>query len=283
MGDFLDYRRSRRFHDDEPSSSSELLQGGITRSLQALLFAGSILVLLFAASGREWARIVAVAFGVFLASGLTGGFAGFLFGLPRDAPVAPDSRQTLRFLVSSNLLKVSDFLTTLIVGLTLTQLGNVLPALGRLSDSLSAPLGANPQSQAFGTVLIVAGFTGGAMLAYIWTTVRLRAVQETSEQELILQAEQLTDEKYREVIKVGDAFIKGDSSQAELQTVIHGATRVVRQLVAEKLPEVVQGDDEKNARLQDFKTYLAADTGAAEAELPVPEVSSEPPPPLAPG
>jgi len=147
------------------------------------MMAGAGLGVLFVVEPAN-AKTLCLALAIFLAASLVGGFVGFLFGLPRDAPVAVGSPSELRFLVNSNLLKVSDFVTTSIVALTLTQLGRVGPALGSLGASLRDPLGDEPQSEAFAIAIVICGFTGALVLSYLWTTIRMREHLERSEMEL---------------------------------------------------------------------------------------------------
>ncbi|HEX7134453.1 MAG TPA: hypothetical protein VF228_17905 [Iamia sp.] len=148
------------------------------------LFAGGVVLTIAFLSWPDQGRIAAVGIGTFVAAGFVGAFAGFLFGLPRDAPMVTEDRSGLRFLVNSNLLKVSDFVTTIIVGLTLTQIGRVIPALDRYGDAIRKPLGGHDQSAAVGIALITIGFAGAAMLGYLWTTVRMRERLERAEMEL---------------------------------------------------------------------------------------------------
>ncbi len=149
------------FRQGPGRSSGDALQSRIVASGLVLVFAGLVISILFVVD-ESWSRVLAVTGGVFIAAGFVGRFVGFLFGLPRDAPPADDSKPSLHFFFNSNLLKVSDFATTIIVGLTLTQLANVIPALQHLADALRVPLGDNPQSGAIGITLAISGFAGSA-------------------------------------------------------------------------------------------------------------------------
>jgi hypothetical protein len=179
----------------------------------AVLVAGLALAVLFMID-RNWARILATALTVFLAAAALGAFGGFLFGLPRDAPVAPDAKPVLRFVFNSNLLKVSDWLTTIIVGLTLVNLRSVGPTIAELGDALADPLGGYDQSAAFGVAITVFGFAGSAILMYLWTTVRLRQHLERSEMALAREAQTMSARS-----KMED-FLQGRAEEDDLRSAL---------------------------------------------------------------
>jgi hypothetical protein len=132
---------------------------------------------------------------IFLAAGAIGILLGFLFGLPRARFIDKESGQSndqearnltrtgAHYLMNTNLIRVSDWLTTILVGVTLIQLGNIAPAARSLADSLEAPLGGAANAGAFGLALVITAGTGGAVLFYLWTSVRVRELFEASEAE----------------------------------------------------------------------------------------------------
>jgi hypothetical protein len=80
---------------------------------------------------------------------LSGALIGFLFGIPRalssDA-VIRSREQDNRLITNTNLEQVSDWLTKIIVGVTLVQLGNVTHGFVKLATSLSSIFG-SPSTQ----------------------------------------------------------------------------------------------------------------------------------------
>lgn len=129
---------------------------------------------------------------------------GFLFGLPRSRlgdlttvanaeadktkPAAsgvtaavsmPPSRY---YLTNSNLNKVSDWLTTVVVGLGLVNIRSTVPALRELSAALQEPLGGQPYGGAAGLSLLFTGLFAGFLIMYLWTIIRVRALMEECEQ-----------------------------------------------------------------------------------------------------
>ncbi|WP_141579790.1 hypothetical protein [Actinomadura sp. WMMA1423] len=129
----------------------------------------------------------AVAILVFAASFMSGGAFGFLFGLPRarlvDQMTRDGTRPSGHFLANANLARISDWVTTIIVGLTLVNLRSLVGSLGRLGANLKVPLGNAPYSAAAGIALVLVGTPAGFLLAFLWTTIRMRALLEELDEE----------------------------------------------------------------------------------------------------
>lgn len=138
------------------------------------------------------------AFLIYTASITVGTFLGFLFGLPRGRAVdqlasqqgteqptgeKKPRRSGTNYLANSNLIKVSDWLTTIIIGLTLVNLGAVLPAAREFGEALSAPLGGYPYSSAVGLAVGVGSLVAGFILGWLWTSSGVRMMLEIAERE----------------------------------------------------------------------------------------------------
>jgi hypothetical protein len=146
------------------------------------------------AAGRGFADGVAVALTAFLlyaSSSALGGVIGMLFGMPRSrladalnegqtSEAAGPSRPTHRskYLTNSNFIKVSDWLTTIIIGLGLVNIQNLAPAAGSLRDSLSDPLGGTANAGLIGLGIVVVSFLTGFILAFLWTMIKLKLLLE---------------------------------------------------------------------------------------------------------
>lgn len=172
--------------------------------LSAMLVISFLLSLSVAQSaGTDSGKAIGIgvtAFLLFTAAATMGGAVGFLFGLPRSRfadQVAGGQSDTsgsgaattqlpasTRFLTNSNLIKVSDWLTTIIIGLTLVNLGGILPAVGDLGAALKEPLGGAVYAGAVGVSIIVGGSVVGFLLFFMWTSIRYRQLLEDSENEL---------------------------------------------------------------------------------------------------
>lgn len=129
---------------------------------------------------------------LFVAAAAVGTMAGFLFGMPRtqvaDAltagDTAPAPRASTKYLTNSNLIKVSDWLTTIIIGLGLVNLGKIVPGLRSLATALHAPLGGGRYAGTIGLSILIAGVVAGFLLVYLWTSIRFRELLEEAERGL---------------------------------------------------------------------------------------------------
>ena len=136
------------------------------------------------------------AFSLFAAAAAVGAGLGFLFGLPRsrfaDAALTdeqarnggtsdPAGTTSAHYLTNSNLIKVSDWLTTIIIGIGLVNLAKIGPAVGDLSNELQDPLGGADYAGIIGVSVIVVALLASIMLCYLWTSIRVRELLEDSE------------------------------------------------------------------------------------------------------
>jgi hypothetical protein len=116
-----------------------------------------------------------------------GAVLGFLFGLPRarvaDSTTTSAASASTFYLTNSNLIKVSDWLTTIVIGLGLVNLGKVVPALRSLGQALEAPLGGKPWAGTVGISVLIVGVLAGFILDYLWTSIRVRELLEESERQ----------------------------------------------------------------------------------------------------
>jgi len=132
---------------------------------------GILIILIYALqlpSGVRWG-----AFGVCVVIGssafLIGGLVGFLFGIPRTVTSSTRANGAMQYRGNTNLEQVSDWLTKIIVGISLVEIGRVVPALAKLAQILKAPLGGQPSSAAFGVGVVIASALTGFFFFYLWT------------------------------------------------------------------------------------------------------------------
>jgi hypothetical protein len=122
-------------------------------------------------SALRWSAF-GTALAVAAASTLVGGIIGFLFGIPlTNQKNGQNSGESANGTLKANtgLEQVSDWLTKIIVGVGLVQLGHALPALGRLAKSLKDPLGDTASSSAFGLALAIYFAVLGFLFLYLWS------------------------------------------------------------------------------------------------------------------
>jgi hypothetical protein len=139
-----------------------------------------------------------------VAAGFAGAFFGFLFGIPRsvvsarettDATVG-DKRREVGAVVgnldpdrtqpNTNLEQISDWLTKILVGATLTQLGHIPTALGSLFATIGSAIGSNPADTVFVGALTIytglAGFVQGWIAASVWLPCFIRVIPRHSKE-----------------------------------------------------------------------------------------------------
>lgn len=165
--------------------------GALMLFLAAIVVAG----MLQRSLGTASAAVGVTAFLILMAATTVGAALGFLFGLPRlrsqpatdemvvDAASRADraSRLARAFAANDNLTKVSDWLTTIVVGLTLINLSSLRGAVTDLATALEPALGGAPSSGIIGICLVVVGLVVGFITVYLWTSVSVRALLEESE------------------------------------------------------------------------------------------------------
>jgi hypothetical protein len=118
-------------------------------------------------SAVRWS-VFATALAITGAAFLTGGIVGFLFGIPQPAQGSAASAGNIPH-DNTNLYQVSDWLTKIIVGVGLVQIGRALPVLTKLAESVKAPLGGQASSAAYGIGLIISYAMLGFFYCYLWS------------------------------------------------------------------------------------------------------------------
>jgi hypothetical protein len=119
-------------------------------------------------SGVRWS-VFGTASVIGSAAYFTGGIIGFLFGVPRTVQGSGPSKRGTQYRANTNLEQVSDWLTKIIVGIGLVQIGHIVPALSKLADSMKAPLGGQASSAAFGLGLTISYALLGFFYFYFWS------------------------------------------------------------------------------------------------------------------
>lgn len=171
--------------------------------LAAVMAAGLLSALVYAAQSRAEQGFLAVASVAVLLSGASafvGGTLGFLFGIPRTlqqeggSPATDASVTTadpgaagrrIDYRVNTNLEQISDWLTKILVGVGLTQ----IPAIrdGVVSITAFAARGLDPQSQSqvFAFALLSYFAVLGFLFGYLWTRLFLAGALRAADQAAI--------------------------------------------------------------------------------------------------
>jgi hypothetical protein len=114
------------------------------------------------------------------ASLMLGGLLGFLFGIPRtlqgerpaDAADADRPRGDWRgvaYQPNTNLEQISDWLTKILVGVGLTQVGNLAGYLQATADFFARGLGDSEVARTFAVMILLYFSVGGFLFGFLWT------------------------------------------------------------------------------------------------------------------
>ena len=152
-------------------------------------------VLIYAAAdhlnpGTNFGSVTAVGIAAGAAALMSGVFVGFLFGLPQTLAQA---KPTGLLTTNTSLDQITDWLTKILVGLGLVQLGKISHGVSKLSSSLAPGLGGGPGAKSFGTALLIFGAADGFLLGYLWARIvlsrRFNAAARALEKETIEQVD----------------------------------------------------------------------------------------------
>lgn len=195
-----------RLNMDRKTVTDSGLKGRELLNLGYLLAAAAAFAL-FALWGIPYGGVFAVAgFSVliFLAAFASGSGLGFIFGLPRvysddaqgvrpsDSVAAASEPLKRRLKSNANLERVSDWLTTMIVGVALTQVLAVGEALAQFQVFLRGFVGDCPAQThcdgsalvAAGPIVLIMGAIAGFLFMYLYTRLILTSVFDNVEDKL---------------------------------------------------------------------------------------------------
>jgi hypothetical protein len=138
-----------------------------------------------------------------LASGFAGGFLGLLFGIPRSrtrpevppapplapaqgvaAPVQPAATtvaDTSGYTPNTNLEEISDWLTKILVGVGLTQIGTIPEGVRKFLDFIQPSLGGQTSARVLALSIVTAYGVGGFLWGYVWARTALLRVFANAE------------------------------------------------------------------------------------------------------
>ena len=179
----------------------------IALTFQLTLFAGMTLVPLlgilayaFSAPSGDRLRILGMSALFGAAAVATGGLIGFLFGIPRSLTEIETTKSGTRTisgeptvtpntsLPNTNLEQISDWLTKVLVGVTLAQIGRIGPGAAGLFSSMSKALGAGSSGVAFvgalETYSIAIGFMFGWLTTRMWVAWAIAAADVSASEDL---------------------------------------------------------------------------------------------------
>jgi hypothetical protein len=130
------------------------------------------------------------------ASVAAGGLIGLLFGVPRtvDRQAAPSTVEGAQGTPSvaaniganTNLEQISDWLTKIIVGVGLVQLGTIKSGAGRLFGNMAASLGGEPEGAPFAGAIVIYFSVLGFFFGWLFARLRLGVAMSNADAAIFL-------------------------------------------------------------------------------------------------
>ncbi len=237
---------------------------------QLLIGSGSaLLVGIVANTAFSAQQPVGTAWGYFAGAGAALGAAialgvllGFLFGMPKTLQSEERGAKDVRYLSNTNLEQISDWITKILVGIGLVQLGSASAKLSSLAAQLRPLFGQTGASGTFGVAVCLYGIIVGFLVAYLWTRARLKKILESAdgEQVVTLVRDMLTERE--DANTTAQSLInrqldnQDPPNQAELNAAVAGASR-------DWLAELYRRAEDQRAR------YWSSDKPRMERTIPV--------------
>jgi hypothetical protein len=137
--------------------------------LTALVFAGVVAMIFVAAFAKQPARVAATAALVAGAALVSGGLLGFLFGIPRTLQIEVTDKSKRSYQVNTNLEQISDWLTKIIVGVTLIQIRSIPGRLMEINEYVGPSLGGGREGEVIAGACIVFFAVIGFFCGYLGT------------------------------------------------------------------------------------------------------------------
>lgn len=201
-----------------------------------------------------------------------GALVGFLFGIPR-IPEAEKNSTGGGLAQNDNLVQISDWLTKIIVGVGLTQINEIYPALLSLGKTMAPNFGGGDiglgVNLAIGTILyfVITGFLSG----YLWTRIHFyrllaqtsgdvkaleKQLNEANEQKAQAEAEKEEAEKQRIAMEEKKRIAEAESQEAEKQRLLMEEEK--RKAEAE-MEEAKKNEEKKQRELQALNELTKTD------------------------
>ena len=162
---------------------------------QFALALSALLVIGYGVTTRSWTLLMIEAL-IGTASLSVGCLLGFLFGIPRtirprggDSGGSADGRRdsaAMPYEPSNNLEQVADWLTKILVGVGLVELGKFGNALAQVGDQVAKSVAPPPTGTNIVTeVILVAFATIGFLASFLWTRIYYGGIQARADSDIV--------------------------------------------------------------------------------------------------
>lgn len=142
---------------------------------------------------------------------LVGGFLGFLFAIPRRIGDGDHQPGTGWFRSSGSLEEIADWLTKILVGLGLVELGKLVRSIRQLVDFIGPSLGPHATSRPVALGLLTLFSFSGFLFFYLATRIHLAPAFAHAEEQLSLASREAHEDVAASVLK---AFAPDDPGHA---------------------------------------------------------------------
>ncbi|HSQ29460.1 MAG TPA: pYEATS domain-containing protein [Gemmatimonadaceae bacterium] len=159
----------------------------------ALAFA-ALVVAGYGATTRSWTLLTIEAL-IGTAALSVGGLLGFLFGIPRtmrprnsETATSADTRREAAapYEPSNNLEQVADWLTKILVGVGLVELGKIGNGLAQIGDQVAKSVAPPPAGTNVVTeVILIAFATIGFLASFLWTRIYYGGIQARADSDIV--------------------------------------------------------------------------------------------------
>jgi hypothetical protein len=174
---------------DERETDGRRQSARALRALAFLMLGGVGATIFFGLQhGLTVKAVLAVAVGLALggAAGLCGGLMGFVFAIPRtlqhdqqDADTRAD--KSTWYQTNTNLEQISDWLTKIIIGVSLVEIKEIPALLKRVAAFAGPGLGGAEAGESFAVFIILHFVVAGFLFGYLWTRLYMAGALRTAD------------------------------------------------------------------------------------------------------
>jgi len=251
---------------------------------------GLLCILLFTASlpqapspASTGAQIFLLRFGtsVALALGavLLGALLGFIFGIPRtlqhdfkqDPNKPADEQERIGYQINTNLEQISDWLTKIIIGVGLVELGSIGTWLMKFSEDMGKGFqGDSPLGTAYVLGILLYFSIGGFLYGYLWTRLRFGLAIKDADKGLVerkiqaFEAEMRADALAMSLVarQLSPGHAETSVAQAELDGALKKASKPAKVRIFYDAVAARRDTDRREQVEPVFRALIASDTSS---------------------
>lgn len=161
---------------DSPSGAGFQIRALLMVAAAAVI--GLVGIILYSGSAKEAPFALPVGTMLASAASLSGGLLGFVFAIPR---LSDGKSDTSTFTANSNLVQVSDWLTKILVGVSLIQFRQILTEVENFVSYVRPAFGNTAAAGPFTITLLLYFSIGGFIVAYMATQIYARELFQGSD------------------------------------------------------------------------------------------------------